>query len=78
MLPNSEWILLAILAVILLKPEDIPIIASFLGKLMRQARQAWSDLIPELGISKATNLKIQKMHPFHSAPPKSKVQPFKD
>ncbi len=78
MLPNSEWILLAILAVILLKPEDIPIIASFLGKLIRQARQTWSELIPELGLSKANHPKTQKMHPFHSAPPKSKVQPFKD
>lgn len=78
MLPNSEWILLAILAVILLKPEDIPMIASFFGKLMRQARQTWNDLIPELKLSKATNLKTQKMHPFHTAPPKSKIQPFKD
>ena len=78
MLPNSEWVLLAILAVILLRPEDIPMIASFLGKLIRQAQQTWNDLMPELKFSKATDLKTQKMHPFHAAPPKSKIQPFKD
>jgi Sec-independent protein translocase protein TatA len=78
MLPNSEWILLVILAVILLKPEDIPMLANFLGKLIRQAQQTLNYLIPELRLSKANHLKTQKMHPFHTAPPKSRIQPFKD
>lgn len=78
MLPNSEWILLVILAVILLKQEDIPMLANFLGNLIRQAQQIWNDLMPELRPSKANNLKTQKMHPFHAAPPKSRIQPFKD
>jgi Sec-independent protein translocase protein TatA len=77
MLPNSEWLLLAILAIILLKPEDIPVIARFIGKLVHQAQQMWSELAAEFNQNN-TSTKVEKMHPFHGAPPKAKVQPMKD
>jgi Sec-independent protein translocase protein TatA len=77
MLPNSEWILLAVLAVILLKPEDIPVIARFIAKFVRQAQQMWNYMVPEFDKT-AINTELQKTHPFHSAPPQAKIAPLKD
>ncbi len=86
MLPNSEWILLALLAVILLKPEDVPKIAKFLAKAMRQAQHLWNELaLSELDKYNTTEHSKgkhsdanAKKHPFHLAPPKAKSQPVKD
>jgi len=77
MLPNSEWILLAVLAVILLKPEDIPVIARFVAKFVRQTQKMWSDIVPEFDKT-STNAELQKKHPFHSAPLKANIAPLKD
>lgn len=82
MLPNSEWILLALLAVVLLKPEDIPTLAKFLAKLIRQAQHLWNDLVLT-EIDKHTNIlenseEHSKKHPFHLYPPEAKSQPVKD
>ncbi len=82
MLPNSEWILLALLAVVLLKPEDIPTIAKFLAKLIRQGQHLWNDLVLT-EIDKHTNIlenpsESLKKHPFHLSPPGAKSQPVKD
>ena len=77
MLPNSEWLLLAILAIILLKPEDIPVIARFIGKLVQQAQQMLGGVAAELNQNN-TSIEVKKKHPFHGAPPKAKVQPIKD
>ncbi len=81
MLPNSEWILLALLAVILLKPEDVPKIAKFLAKAMRQAQHLWNELaLSEL--DKHTTPEHSdadsKKHPFNLSPPKAKSGPVKD
>ena len=76
MLPNSEWILLAILVVILLKPDDIPAIARFLGKIMHKTNQMW-DVFNWLN-KKNPSLREQKLEPFHCAPPKSRIQAIKD
>jgi Sec-independent protein translocase protein TatA len=86
MLPNSEWILLALLAVILLKPEDVPKIAKFLAKAMRQAQHLWNELaLSELNKHNATEHSgdkhseaDSKKHPFNLAPPKAKSGPMKD
>lgn len=76
MLPNSEWILLAILAVILLKPDDIPAIARLLGKLAIHTNQLWNDLT---GFNaEHLDLKKQKLQPFNCAPQKARIQPCKD
>jgi Sec-independent protein translocase protein TatA len=82
MLPNSEWILLALLAVVLLKPEDIPTLAKFLARLIRQARYLWNDLVVT-EVDKHINIlensgEPLKKHPFHLSPPKAKSQPVKD
>jgi Sec-independent protein translocase protein TatA len=81
MLPNSEWILLALLAVVLLKPEDVPTIAKFLAKTIRQAQHLWNDLVLNQ-IDKHTILENSaehlKKHPFHLSPPEAKSQPLKD
>ena len=72
MLPNSEWILLAIIGVILLKPEDIPIIAKFIARFVRQAQQILKELYsPYKAIP-------QKKYPFNGTPPKVKIPPAKD
>lgn len=81
MLPNSEWILLAILAVILLKPEDIPTVARFLAKAIRQVQQFLKhiDLLElEKHLENSTPDASPKKYPFHVAPPKAKSQPVKD
>ncbi len=72
MLPNSEWILLAIIGVILLKPEDIPIIAKFIARFVHQAQQILKELYSPYKIIP------QKKHPFNGAPPKVKIPPAKD
>ncbi len=81
MLPNSEWILLALLAVVLLKPEDIPVVARFLAKAIKQAQTLWNDLIID-EVKKYTDSEYvestPKKHPFHAAPSKAKSQPVKD
>lgn len=74
MLPNSEWILLAILAVILLKPDDIPNIAKLIGKLVRYANNLWGELI---ALDKETR-PLKAKNPFHCAPPKARIQALKD
>jgi Sec-independent protein translocase protein TatA len=81
MLPNSEWILLALLAVILLKPEDVPKIAKFLAKAMRQAQNLWNELaLSELDKhnEKEQSAANSKKHPFNLSPPKAKSGPVKD
>lgn len=78
MLPNSEWILLALLAVILLKSEDIPVIAKFVAKFVRQAQQMWRDLVLHELDKDDANTNTQKKYPFHCAPPKTKLPPVKD
>ena len=81
MLPNSEWILLALLAVILLKPKDVPKIAKFLTKAIRQAQHLWNELaLSELDKHNATEHSDanSKKHPFNLAPPKAKSGPVKD
>jgi Sec-independent protein translocase protein TatA len=81
MLPNSEWILLALLAVILLKPEDVPKIAKFLAKAMRQAQHLWNELaLSELDKHNGTEYSKtdSKKHPFNLTPPKAKPGPVKD
>jgi len=81
MLPNSEWILLAVLAVILLKPEDIPVVARFLAKAIRQVQQFLKniDLLEiEKHLEDSSHEASPKKHPFHVSPPKSKSQPVKD
>lgn len=81
MLPNSEWILLTLLAVVLLKPEDIPIVARFLAKAIQHARGLWNHLITD-EINKHTHAEYDdassKKHPFHIPPAKAKSQPVKD
>lgn len=82
MLPNSEWILLALLAVVLLKPEDIPTIAKFLAKTIRQVHLLWDDLVlseinKQINVPKNLDEPL-KRHPFHISPPGSKSQPVKD
>mgnify|MGYP000443903322 CR=1 FL=1 len=82
MLPNSEWILLVLLAVVLLKPEDIPTIAKFLAKAIRQMQHLWNDLVLS-EIDRYTNVSENsdeslKKHPFHIPPPGAKSQPVKD
>ena len=81
MLPNSEWILLALLAVILLKPEDVPKIAKFLAKAMRQAQHVWNELaLSELDKRNTTEHSDanSKKHPFNLSPPKAKSGPVKE
>lgn len=80
MLPNSEWILLALLAVALLKPEDIPIVARFLAKAIQYARGLWNHLmIDEINKRTITEYDASsKKYPFHSSPAKAKSQPVKD
>jgi Sec-independent protein translocase protein TatA len=82
MLPNSEWILLALLAVVLLKPEDIPTIAKFLAKVIRQMQHLWNDVVlseidRHTNVSENSNEPLKK-HPFHISPPGAKSQPVKD
>lgn len=82
MLPNSEWILLALLAIVLLKPEDIPTIAKFLAKAIRQMQHLWNDVVLS-EIDRHTNVpqnsdESLKKHPFHISPPGAKSQPVKD
>lgn len=82
MLPNSEWILLALLAVVLLKPEDVPTLARFLARFIRQAQQLWNDLVVT-EIDKHTHVlknfkEHSKKHPFRLSPPRAKSQPVKD
>lgn len=82
MLPNSEWILLVLIAVILLKPEDVPIIVRFLAKFIRQAQSIWKNVVNELDNSTNTSptqsKSSLKKHPFHVPIPKAKSQPMKD
>ena len=81
MLPNSEWILLALLAVILLKPEDVPKIAKFLAKAIRQAQHLWNELALrefDKQHEKDQSAASSKKHPFNLSPPKAKSGPVKD
>lgn len=80
MLPNSEWVLLALLGVILLKPEDIPVVARFLAKCTRQAQYFLRnlDLIDLEKHLKDSSEQDIKKHPFHMSPPGAKSQPVKD
>lgn len=81
MLPNSEWILLALLAVILLKPEDIPTIAKFLAKIIHQTQRFLKniDLLDlEKHFTNSPQESSKKKHPFHVSPAKAKSQPVKD
>lgn len=81
MLPSSEWILLSLLAVILLKPEDIPAAARFLAKIIRSAQRFWKNIdILELEkhMTEQREEITQKKHPFHISPTKAKSQPVKD
>jgi len=86
MLPSSEWILLALLAVILLKPEDVPKIAKFLAKAMRQAQDLWNELaLSELDKHNTTEHSgaehsdaNSKKHPFNLSPTKAKSGPVKE
>lgn len=88
MLPNSEWIVLAVLALVLLKPEDIPKAAKILAKFMRQAQDLWTSLSNLDGFAnldngarnapeKNTHVN-RKKNPFHLAPDQAKSQPVKD
>ena len=87
MLPNSEWILLGLLAVILLKPKDIPVMAKSLARIIRKAQRLWNDLVLTddehtftfSDFPSPTNHKEgEEKHPFHLSPPKAKSQPVKD
>jgi len=81
MLPNSEWILLILLAVILLKPEDIPMVARLLARIIRQVQHFLKnlDLLDlEKHLENPPLESSPKKHPFHASPTKAKSQPIKD
>lgn len=77
MIPYSEWLLLLILAVVLLKPEEIPVLAKSLGIFVRYFSKIWQKVI----IGNATdvlNHSNHKKHPFYVAPLGAKIQPIKN
>lgn len=76
MIPYSEWLLLLILAVVLLKPEEIPALAKSIGKCVHYVRKIWQQII-----GNSTNINSDyncKKHPFYVAPAGAKIQPIKD
>ena len=76
MIPYSEWLLLLLLAVVLLKPEEIPSLAQSIGKYLHYVRNLWQQII---GNSTAVmNYSTCKKHPFYVAPLGAKIQPIKD
>lgn len=76
MIFHSEWILLILLAVILLKPEEIPALARTIGKLIKYGKSLWQQVIGEHFISSDINNTAK--HPFCVAPQGAKTQPIKD
>lgn len=76
MIPYSEWLLLLILAVVLLKPEEIPALAKSLGRFMRYVSKIWQQVIGNT--TDILNHSNHKKHPFYVAPLGAKVQPIKN
>lgn len=75
MIINSEWVLLILLAVVLLKPEEIPALAKTVGKIVKYVRNLWQQIISENFHSSDSS---SAKHPFCVAPHGAKTQPIKD
>lgn len=74
MIPYSEWLLLLILAVVLLKPAEVPGLAKSLGKYVRYVKNLWQQIIGK----SIDNHSSCKKYPFFVAPAGAKIQPIKD
>ncbi len=76
MIFHSEWIVLFLLAVVLLKPEEVPFLAKKIGKVVRYAKNLWHQIIGDHFIDEYDH--NFKKHPFFVAPLGAKIQPIKD
>lgn len=79
MIPSSEWILLFLIGVAVIKPEDLPSLAKSASQLIKLANKLWK----QITILNSENIKnyeplLQKKHPFSIDLPKAKIPPHKD
>lgn len=74
MINYSEWIVLFLIGIILIKPDDLPIIAKNAGKFIGYLKSFWKEILKN---QNNENI-IHKKQPFWTHLEKAAVQPHKD